>query len=397
MKLSSHSLSYAGLSALLVVGLTAPLDAQLYRVLPDGQHRVTGPADSSTRNGGDTQINVEIFTGKEGVGYQAQRWQETLERAQIFASIRPSVPGDKISIRESKQGRLRQVYIVGRMDRDGSLVFPGRTFASSDSTALLEWINQVKVYGAQGDPKGSPVWGLSKEQFDDLYRALAAPVQQEVADLGFDEAIRGLGLPAEHPFQTSSSADQVLAGTRSRRVRLQLKGFAQGTALAMLLSQYGLGFRPNRTPEGTIELLGVASDSSEHLWPVGWDPPEGSYPAKIAPKLFNQTMVELKEQKLMDVLEAIAEKTSTPIRIDFAQTEPRGLDLENVPVSVRRGRMTWSTLITRAVNPSFLSPKIRTDEANHPFVWITVLPKRAPANYIHVGPRRSPTRDSESN
>jgi hypothetical protein len=347
-------------------------------------------------NGGDTQITVEVFTGKEGVGYQAQRWQEVFERAQIFARIRPGVPGDKLSIRENKYGKLRQVFIVGRMNGDGSLDFQDRTFRTSDSSALLEWINQVKVYGAQGNPKGSPLWGLSKDQFEELFRSMAVLVPREVADLSFDEAARSLGLPPDHPLQMSSSADRVLDATRHRRGRLQLKGFARGTALAMLLSQYGLGFRPNRTPEGTIELQAVAADSSARLWPIGWDPPDGTYPAKFAPKLFNQTTVELKDQKLMDVLEAVAEKTGTPIRIDYAKVEPRGLDLENLPVSVRHGRMTWSTLIERVTNPSFLVPKIRTDEANNPFVWITVLPKRAPMNTFRV-PRRTPNRDVDTN
>ncbi len=141
----------------------------------------------------------------------------------------------------------------------------------------------------------------------------------------------------------------------------------------MLLSQYGLGFRPNRTPEGAVELLCVLAAPGDAVWPVGWDTPEGTYPAKLAPKLFEQTMVELKDQKLMDILQAIEEKTGAPVRVDLAQAETRGLALDSVLVSVPRRRMTWSQLLSTAVSPSFLSAKIRVDESRKPLVWITGL------------------------
>ena len=146
----------------------------------------------------------------------------------------------------------------------------------------------------------------------------------------------------------------------------------------MLLSQSGLGFRPNRTPSGKLELLGVRAEDGQQLWPVGWDAPEGTYPAAIAPKLFQQTQVELKDQKLIDVLEAIADKTGTPVRVDFASIAARRLDLDSVLVSASGQHMAWSQLLTKITSPSFLTPKIRTDEAKKPFVWVTSI-KNAPA------------------
>jgi len=393
------------LSTLLALVFAVPAEAQLYQVLPPQKgrrYRSTLPDSANSTSPSstdpsavDTQISLEIFTGKEGVGLQAQHWQPSFDHAQISARIRFGIPGDKVSIKEKQYGKLRQIFLVGSLDRNGTLTFPDRFFTTADTGAFEVWLRELKTFGAQGNPTGAPLWGLSKEQFDDLSRQLGLPVESEVANLPLDEALRGLRLPAALAFRLTGSAERVLTanGRRTKPGRLQVQGFAQGTALAMVLSQYGLGFRPSRTPGGKIELLGIAADDGT-TWSVGWDTPEGGYPAAIAPKLFDQTTVELKDLKLMDVLDAIAEKTSTPIRIDFAAIEPRGLDLDSVLISVSKGRMTWAGLLTRVTNPSFLAPKIRSDEARKPFVWITTLPKSTAPRTIHIGPRGSRDRDA---
>jgi hypothetical protein len=332
--------------------------------------RQSSPTDAT---GGNTRVTIEVFTGQEGTGLQAQQWESVFDRAGLLVRIHSPFPGDKISIKEKQLGKLREVYVVGKLERDGSLVFPGHKFAKSDSTAFEEWLRELKTYGAQGNPTGKAFWGLSQEQFEAMSGALTTPVQQEVAGLAFDEAIRTLQLPAKYPFRLSIAAEKRLdaPGIKQRLGKLQLRGFSHGTALAMLLSQYGLGFRPNRTPEGSLELVGLRSQDGQALWPVGWDVPEGTYPASVAPKLFQQTQVDLKDQKLIDVLEAIADRTGTPVRVDFASITSRDLDLDKILVNASGQHMTWSRLLANITSPSLLLPQIRTDEAKRPFVWVT--------------------------
>jgi hypothetical protein len=339
----------------------------------------TGAASGSRTASSDTEITLEIFTGKEGVSYEAQRWQPAFDRAGVMARIRPGIPSDKVSIKERKYGKLRQVFLTGKLERDGTLVFPGRSFSRSDSSALEEWLATLKSYGAQGDPAGQSHWGLSKEQSDEVFQALSAPVDEEVADRPFDEAIASLHLPIEHPFRLAVSAERHLrtvAELRSRRPRISVRGFTKGTALAMVLSQYGLGFSPHRTPDGTLVLFCVAADEEQQLWPIGWDRPDGMPPSKFAPRLYDQTRVELKDQKLVDVLQAIEKKTGVPIRIDRAGTEARHIDLDSILVSIPGRRVAWASLLMSLTSPSFLMAKIRTDEASKPFVWVAPLPKR---------------------
>jgi hypothetical protein len=371
----------AAFAASVTVAWTMPVDAQLYQVVPPRSSRVRTiqPGSSTGVSDSDTRITIELFTGTEGVGLQAQQWETVFEHAGILSRIHQESPGDKISIREKHYGKLREVFLVGRLERNGSLVFPGRHFARSESAAFAEWIRELKVYGAQGNPTGKALWGLSHDQFDALFGALNAPVEQEVAGLTFDEALRTLQIPDQYPFRLSIAAQQTLAepGLKKRPGRLQLRGIAHWAALAMFLSQYGLGYRPNRTPAGKLELVGLRTEDGQALWPIGWDIPEGTYPAAVAPKLFQQTQVDLKDQKLSDVLDAIADRTGIPVRADYTAIAARGLDLNSILVSASGQHMTWSSLLSKITSPSLLTPSMRSDEAKKPFVWVTSV-KNAP-------------------
>jgi hypothetical protein len=379
------------LAGLLIAGWAASADAQLYEVKPNRndpnyRRRPAQPDPNATPPGGiDTRITVEIFCGSDNAGFQAQRWSPTFDRAGVYLRIRTEMPGDKLSVREKQYGKLREVSLVGRLEMNGSLTFEGRKFKPNETPALAEWLAELKTYGSQGSPRGKALWGLSNDQFDALFRALGSPVEQEVADQPLDEALRGLGLSEKYPLRLSYAAKQIVATAPRSKSRLQLRGFSQGTALALLLSQYGLGFRPERSPAGKIELVALPADDSQSLWPTGWEHLEGTSPVSIAPKLFTQTLVELKDQKLGDVLEAIGQKTNTPVLLDYAKIEARGLDVSSVSVTVEKRRYAWASLLTRITSPSFLSIKICCDEARKPFVWVTplkntgMLPRRKPA------------------
>jgi hypothetical protein len=372
------------LAGLLLIGWStaASAQSQLYEVKPtrtDPHYRRRPPADpqsdpNGTPPGGiDTRISVELFSGDETAGFQSQRWVGAFEHAGVALRIRSAMPGDKLVIRDKQIGKLREVTLVGRLETNGSLTFQGHVFKSNEVSALTEWLAELKAYGAQGSPRGKAMWGLSSDQFDVLFRTLGSPVEQEVAEQPLEEALRGIGLPERYPFRFSYAAKQIVATAPRSKSRLQLRGFSQGTALALLLSQYGLGFRPERTPAGKIELVAVPAEESQSLWPTGWEHLEGASPVAIAPKLFQQTLVELKDQKLGDVLEAIGQKTNTPVLLDYAKIDARGLDVGSVSVTVEKHRYAWVTLLTRITSPSFLAAKICCDEARKPFVWVTPL------------------------
>jgi hypothetical protein len=374
----NHGLTLVG-TAMIVATWVLPVDAQLYQVVPPRRYRTSSPSTTPDAASSDTRISLEIFTGTEGIGFHAQQWESVFEHAGVLARIHQEFSGDKISIREKQYGKLREVTLVGKLERDGSLTFPEHKFARSQSAAFEEWLRELRTYGAQGTPSGKALWGLSREQFEGMTNALATPVEEEAAGLPFDEAIRALHLPEQYPFRLSIAAQQTLAaaGVRKQPGRVAVHGIAHGSALALVLSQYGLGFRPNRTPAGKLELVGLRVEDGQALWPIGWDIPQGAYAATVAPKLFQQTKVELKDQKLADVLNAVADRTGVPVRVDYPAITARGLDVDSILVSASGEHMTWSRLLSTITSPSLLVANIRTDEAKKPFVWITSV-KNAP-------------------
>jgi hypothetical protein len=373
-----RGLSIVG-AAIVAVTWVFPVEAQLYQVVPPRSQRAAARSTATAAASSDTRISLEIFTGTEGLGFHAQQWESVFEHAGVLARIHSEFSGDQVSIREKQYGKLREVTLVGKLERDGSLTFSGHKFARSQSAAFEEWLREIRAYGAQGSPSGKALWGLSRDQFDAMQKALAAPVEEEIAGLPLDAAIGALHLPEQYPFRFSIAAQQTLAtpGMKKQPGRVQVRGIARGSALALLLSQYGLGFRPNRTPSGKLELVGLRVEDGQALWPIGWDIPEGTYPANVAPKLFQQTKVDLKDQKLADVLNAISDRTGVPVRIDYTAIAARGLDADSILVSASGEHMTWSRLLSAITSPSLLVANLRTDEARKPFVWVTSV-KNAP-------------------
>ena len=86
----------------------------------------------------------------------------------------------------------------------------------------------------------------------------------------------------------------------------ELKGVAAGTGLAMLLRNYGLVMRPEKSRGQPVayrvavavvrfDLLRARSERSRTKnpknWPIGWEP--DAAPVKIAPSLFEQLNAEI--------------------------------------------------------------------------------------------------------
>ena len=308
-----------------------------------------------------TIIEIKLLTGADGGSLHAQQWSKVLEPLDVSIQIQRSTLNDKPEVRERN---------VGTLDRSGKISFPGRSFDASDGPKLREWINELKTYGAQGTPEGQPMWGLSKEQFAKLYDSLQKPVDAELLDLPLTEAIPKLPLPKPYPVRVSQAATTLLEQTGAKnRVRQDVRGFSGATALAIVLNDCRLGFRPNRTPAGGLELLVEPLGQRQDLWPVGW--PLQKQRIKAAPKLFAMTPIELNQVELTDLLVTVAELTETPVMLDYYEIEQKNIDLSKLTVSFKRAETSWSVALKNIVVPKKLSREIWQDEAGRAFVWIT--------------------------
>ena len=320
-----------------------------------------------------TEVTVEIFGGKEGLGLKAQQWRQVFERLGVNMRIARGLPGDQPETKERKFGRLRQVTVTGLLEADGQLRFETRKFSQNDVAQLREWLRDLQTYGSQGAPTGQPLWGLNAEQFHAFYAVLSQPLGREVKGLQREAALKQFGFPAKYEVRMTNAAKQHLneAANASHLVRDPLQGIGTGTALAILLSDFGLGFRPSRTPKGTIELSIVTLTDGAKVWPVGWDPKRSR--RETAPKLFELGPVELKDSPFLDVLNAVSVTGHVPIYLDRYRVEQKGIDTEALKVSYPRRNASLSQVLKGVTVPHLMTQRLRIDEQGRAFVWITTL------------------------
>ncbi|MGE5194863.1 MAG: hypothetical protein ACM3U2_20415, partial [Deltaproteobacteria bacterium] len=159
----------------------------------------------------NTMITMELLTIGDGTALKAREWMETLGKMDVTLTIRPGRPTEKIEVTERKAGgTLRTVTVRGMLDNKGQLIFPEKTFTQGDVGKLAAWLDELRTYGAQGNPEGRPAWGLTKEQFGVIHTTLKKPLDFEPRDLELNKVLEKLTLPAEVPLRFSTAAARVL-------------------------------------------------------------------------------------------------------------------------------------------------------------------------------------------
>ncbi|MBS0204410.1 MAG: hypothetical protein JSS49_16010 [Planctomycetes bacterium] len=311
-------------------------------------------------------MDIKLLTSPDGGGLHTQEWSKRMEPLDVTIQIQRPTLNDKPEVKERTVGTIRYVTAIGTLDRAGKISFPGHSFSLSDGPRLSEWITELKTYGAQGTTEGQPLWGLTRDQFSKVYDSLLQPVEAELIGLSPSAAIAKLPLPRQYPVRISQSA---LTAADRGRVRQDVRGFSAATALAILLNDCGLGFRPNRTPANGLELLVEPLGQRQDLWPIGW--PLKQQRIKAAPKLFAMTPIELNQVQLADLLPTVSELTETPVVIDHYEIDQKKIDLTKTIVSFKRAETSWSVALRTMVVARKLSREIWQDEAGRAFVLIT--------------------------
>jgi hypothetical protein len=320
-----------------------------------------------------TQVTVELLTGDEGAGLRAHRWRDIFEKLDVTFVIRRSFFNEKPEIKERKiSDSIRQVQIIGRLEPTGRLVFTDRTFTENDVGRLTTWLKDLKTYGALGTPDGQPAWGLTKQQFGRLYEALARPLAVDPKGRDIALALTLFELPADYPLKLSTDAKKKIeaAGTRLE-VQQSYVGLSQGTALAAMLRERGLGFQPRRLPDGRIELNVVDLAETNDVWPVGWVSEKGNQ--KIAPGLFEFHRIELNDIELSAVLDTVRDLASIPVLVDLHGLKAKEIDPAKVRVNFPLKKTTWGIALGPLTFKAHARYELLVDEAGKAFLWIVHL------------------------
>jgi hypothetical protein len=327
-----------------------------------------------------TLIQLELLTGPEANSLKAADWQKACDQLKIPCTIRRGLQDDQPGITEKKRGdSFRQLQIVGRLDKTGRLVFADRAFAPGESRRLSEWIEELKTYGAQGAPEGQRLWGLSEKQFTSVMESLSKPLAIETQDVPLREVLAGFQFAERHPLRWTSQAEQKLKQIDASTTSAQsLRGFTQGTALAMILADVGLGFRPRRQPDGSIDLAVVDLEDAAKVWPIGWY--RNLAPAEVAPPLFVFREIHFSEIDIEGVLSASTSVTGIPVLVDRPNLRSKQIDLATHEVDFPLRKTTWAQAYDRILGKATCKHELLIDEAGRPFVWITSLqtPNRRP-------------------
>lgn len=336
---------------------------------------VAGSAEGQDRRGAavETLLDIEIMMPPLGGDpLDGQRWRQAFEKLGEGVKLRQPLPSDKPAVEESTRGNFRIVKVTGLMDRQGKLVFPhNRTFTLAQTEQLGKWLDELKLFGAQGSPDGKPLWGLSNAQFDTLFRQVGAPVTESLKGLELKAAVAKLPLPAELSVEFHRDTQPLLAAATGQKLPIEVQGLSSGTALSAILSQWKLGFRPLRGPRGDLRLLVQSLEGLKDPWPIGWPVDDVVPRNQIIPQFFEMVMTGFEAVPLGRVLEAIEAETDVPIIVNRAFCRERGIDVDKTTVSYPRKQAAYALVIQSVVRESQLTYEYRLDEANAPFVYVS--------------------------
>jgi hypothetical protein len=323
-----------------------------------------------------TSVEFQILSGNPAAGYESHRWVEALRDRGVTVRVRTPKAGDELGVDETIQGTLRWVVATGELDAQGQLKFPDRSFSVREQTQLKEWIDELKLYGAQGAPEGKPLWGLTNAQFSKVFESLSTPVAGKVRGQRLDAALEQLRLPEDLSVRYHSTAIAHIAARRTdAALQAEVQGLSCGTALAGVLANYGLGYRPLRTPAGAIELVVEPLANLKQPWPIGWEPDKETSRGRLAPGLYKMVQVGFDELPLDDILNAVSEAGQIPVVINYDSAAQRGIDL-NRPVSYPQKRAAYMMVLGSVIRGSRLKQDLRVDERGVPFVYVTAFVPR---------------------
>lgn len=327
-----------------------------------------------------TTIEIDITSTSQAGDPAAQNWGKVFEELGYSTRIRvgrDAQPG----VTEKVRGSLRNVSVSGILSRSGELLVGNKTFTLTDKAQIEEWLEELKLYGAQGAPEGKPLWGLNREQFvivnDQMTAILSIDPRQKTIE-EFVNALDQSGIPIRLPTATQNWLKTSPAAKAT--FQSDLTGFSTGTGLAIALNELGAGMRPVRTPEGQIEYEIKPLDQMKDAWPMGWEPKAEVPRDRITPHLFQQGVVGFEKSPLVEVLAAIATESKTPIIIDTRRSLLKKVDVSQIQVSYSQRKVAWALVISQCVREAKLYNYYRQDEAGLGFVLIAPFePKPAEA------------------
>lgn len=301
---------------------------------------------------------------------RAQEWGRLLQELGYSPRFRVPAVGEKQRLEEEHADGGMRLVVVGGLKSDGSIELGSRRFTLGEGAALDMFLRDLRQHGPGGPASGNPRWGLSEEQFLEFSRLLSDSVEQPIALDSPAVTVERLGLPME---LSVVFADEALSSSTKPRPasapeELELTGVSRGTALAIVLAQYGMGFRPVLTKQGKFVVEIRLGGEADNLWPVGWKTLEPV--PDVLPAWLKSIPFSVEDADLASLVDAVAGKLEIPAFSSAVALGAAGRSLEEITWS-RTGKLSPFAML-RTVGEKFeLGFDVRADEAGRLFLWVT--------------------------
>ncbi|MFO1001378.1 MAG: hypothetical protein U0936_13620 [Planctomycetaceae bacterium] len=302
---------------------------------------------------------------------KAQEWGRLFQELGYTPKFRSPKPGEEIRVEDVVDGDYVSVKIVCGMSQDGSIRIGQQKFTLDDSAKLRSYLDELRNYGSGGPPERNPTWGMSEEQLMEIMKLLSEPVTGVVQLQSPLVAVESLGLPEGVKLTFADSARERAFGRRpaSAPEELDLKGCSKGSGIAILLSQYGLGFRPLRIAANRFELQIDAGGESNNLWPTGWKTQETV--SRVLPAYLKSIPVDVQDAEISALLNVVSERLKVPVFQSSFELASAGKNLDELTYSRSEKKIAPSRLLTSIGDKHQLGFDVRVDEGGKMFLWAT--------------------------
>ena len=318
------------------------------------------------------RLDIEVLIQSQpSFRVAAQDWGREFQTLGYSPRFRLPRPGDELRIEDSTLDDQPVVHVIGGMSKDGAIEFANRKFTLADLKPLAEFLDELATFGAGGRPETNPTWGLTNENLAELIAVMAEPIAAPITLDSPAVTLDSIGVPASIRLSYSEAARSIALGKRPDTApeSLDLTGVSRGTAIAIVLAQYGLGFRPQRNEAGTITLEVDVGDETSNLWPAGWKTQESA--GTVVPAWIKSIPVDLDEVEVSTITSAFAERLQVSYFASTHSLARSGIDLDVVTYTHRNSKVSPFRLLTAVGGKLHLGFDIRADEAGHVFLWVT--------------------------
>ncbi|MFN9723788.1 MAG: hypothetical protein ACK58H_11140 [Planctomyces sp.] len=318
---------------------------------------------------------------------RAQEWGRELQELGYAPRFREPAAGEKMRIEQQLKDGRDVLLVVGGLTKEGALTLGTKTYAVADMKELGRFLDDLRTHGPGGAPAGNPRWGLSEEQFQNFVKLVSEPVEGEVALGSAAAAVSSLKLPDSLTVVFADAAFQASLQPRptSAPESLNLGGLTKGTALALVLAQYGMGFRPvpGRGDRYSVEI--VVGDEGSNLWPAGWKTAEST--ADVVPAWLKSIPFDVEDADVASIAQAVADKLELPLIVSSQSIQRDGKPLEDLVYS-RSGKLSPFGILRGLADKFELGFDVRADEAGKLFLWATSSRDAAAFNkrFAHIRP-----------